>query len=107
MPLLPSEKEALSSLKARLEEKHCLLDFRIYGSKARGTDVPESDVDVMIVLDESSPTIESEIDDIIFEINLQYDCLIVAVYYSREELEDGPFDESPLYKAIQREGVRL
>ena len=83
------------------------MDFRVYGSKAKGTDVPGSDVDVMIQLEDYSPIIESEIDDLIFQINLNYDCLIVAIFYSRKELEDGPYTESPLYRTIQREGITL
>ena len=66
-----------------------ILDFRIYGSKAKGTDVQDSDVDVMIVLEDHWPTIESEIDDLIFDINTKYDCLISALFFSPKELEFG------------------
>ena len=51
--------------------------------------------------------IESEIDDLIFEINLKYDCLISAVYFSRYELKDGPYGESPIYKKAMAEGIRV
>lgn len=61
----------------------------------------------MIELEDPSPAIESEIDDLIFQINLSYDCLITAIFYSREELKDRPFTESPLYRAILREGIKL
>jgi len=41
------------------------------------------------------------------DIDLKYDCLISAVYFSREELEDGPFDQSPVYKKAIPEGIRV
>jgi predicted nucleotidyltransferase len=107
MPLLPNEKKALKALKNILEERYNTLDLRIYGSKAKGTDVQGSDIDIMIVLEDHSPVIESEIDDIIFDVNLKYDCLISALYFGRNELEFGPLTESPIYKKIMQEGVRL
>jgi len=107
MPLLPNEKKALNALKNTLEEKYNVLDLRIYGSKAKGTDVQGSDIDIMIVLEDHSPAIESEIDDLIFDINLKYDCLISALYFGRNELEFGPLAESPIYKKIIQEGLRL
>lgn len=105
MSILPNERKALGMLKDLLEKKYGLRDFRIYGSKVKGSDSPESDVDVMIELEDWSPTIESEIDDIIFQLNIRYDCLITAVYFSRKELEEGPLSESPLYKTILRHGI--
>ena len=105
MSILPNERKALSTLKDLLEKKYDLRDFRVYGSKVKGSDSPESDVDIMIELEDSSPIIESEIDDLIFRLNIRYDCLITAVYFSRKELEEGPLSESPLYKTILCDGI--
>ena len=107
MGLSSNESKALRALKNLLTEKYDILDLRIYGSKAKGTDVQGSDIDIMIVLEDHSPAIESEIDDLIFDINLKYDCLISALYFGRSELEFGPLAESPIYKKIIQEGVRL
>ncbi len=107
MPILPNEKKALNDLKTALQEQYKLLDLRIYGSKARGTDSQDSDLDIMIVLEDYSPMIESEIDDLIFEINLKYNCFITALFFGREELELGPLMESPIYKKIIQEGIIL
>ena len=83
------------------------MDFRIYGSKAKGTDVEESDLDVMIVLEDRTPFMESQIDDLIFEINLKYNCFITPLYFGRKELEVGPLAESPVYKKALQEGISL
>ena len=107
MPLSSNENKALRALKNILLEKYSILDFRIYGSKAKGTDVQDSDIDIMIVLEDDSPAIESEIDDLIFDINLKYDCFISALYFGRNELEFGPLAESPIHKKIMQEGVSL
>lgn len=107
MSLKHAEKNALLALKKILSEKYDLLDFRVFGSKAREEDTPESDIDVMIELAEISPWIEAEIDSLIFTINLEYDCFISAVLFGKKELEEGPLDQSPLYRVIEREGISL
>jgi len=65
------------------------------------------DIDVMIMLAECKPSIESEIDDLVFDINLKYDCLIVPLYFGEDELESGPLSEAPVYKRILSEGIQL
>ncbi len=107
MPIKENEKVALLELKQFLEKHYNLIDFRIFGSKARGKDTPDSDIDVMIELSEITPDIETEIDKILFKINLKNDCFISAVMFGKKELEEGPMDQSPLYKAIEKEGIRI
>ena len=107
MALSEIEKKAITDLHLKLSKGYSLRDFRIFGSKATGTDVADSDIDVMILLEYTSPVIESEIDDLIFEINLNYDCLISAIFFSHDELEYGPYGESPIYKKAMTEGIRV
>lgn len=107
MPIFPNEKKALNTLKTRLLKDYKILDIKLYGSKAKGTDDHESDLDVMIVLEDYSWPVESEIDDLIFDINLEFDCFISALLFNRKELETGPLAESPVYKKIQQEGLSL
>jgi predicted nucleotidyltransferase len=105
MSILSNEKKALDALKLELNKRYELLDLKIYGSKAKGLDTPESDLDVMVVLKNFTPLIESEIDDLIFEINIENDCLITAIFFDQEELELGPLSESPIYKKFSQEGI--
>lgn len=102
-----NEKVAILHLKKALKERFNLLDFCIFGSKARGDALPESDIDVMIEIENYTPEIESVIDDLVFEINLAHDCFISTIIFSKKELEEGPLAESPLYKAIEQEGIRI
>jgi predicted nucleotidyltransferase len=99
------EKTALDELKRALRERYGVTSVVVYGSKARGDDSPDSDIDVMIVLDDYTPQIEAVVDEMVYEINLAHDCLISVVIFGRRELEEGPLGESPLYKRILAEGV--
>ena len=107
MLLKEHEKAALIEFKKILQENYRLLDFRIFGSKARGEDSPDSDIDVMIKLPEITHSIENEINQIIFDINLKNDCFISVVLFGEKELKEGPMDQSPLYRTIEREGIPL
>ena len=100
-----NEKAALEELKRVLRERCGVTSVVVYGSKARGDDTPDSDIDVMIVLDDYTPQTEAAVDKVVYEINLAHDCLISVVIFGRRELEEGPLGESPLYKRIQAEGV--
>jgi len=101
------EKRALDELKRILQERYGVTSVVVYGSKARGDDSPDSDIDVMIVLDDYTPQIEAAVDELLYDINLAHDCLISLVIFGRRELEEGPLAESPLYKRILVEGVPL
>lgn len=105
--LKASEREALLTLKNILSTKFNLLDFLIFGSKVRGDATHESDIDLMIELDEISPHIKSQIHDIVFKVNLEYDTFISTTIFSKKEIEEGPMSESPIYKTIKREGVSV
>ena len=106
MTISPNEKKALNILKAKLSERFGLVDLRVFGSKAKGTAHGHTDLDVLIVLNETNPSIESEIDDLVYELNIEFDCLITPLYFGKEEIETGPMSESPVYKNAVSEGIR-
>ena len=107
MKLTDNERQALKVLRELLSGKYQVLDFRLFGSKARGEGRPDSDLDVMIELPVNDPAIVADIDDIIYRINLDHDVFISAVIFGKDEIEEGPMSEAPIYKTIQREGVPI
>lgn len=107
LALKKNEEKAIRILKEALSKRFNIIDLRIFGSKVRGEDTPESDIDVMIEIDEWNPDIKSQIYDIVFDINLANDTFISTTIFSKKEIEDGPMSESPIYKVIQREGVSI
>ncbi len=101
------EKTALEELKRALRDRYGVRCMMVYGSKARGDDSPDSDIDVMIVVDDYTPESETAIDELVYDINLAHDCLISVVIFGRQELEEGPLGESPLYKRVLAEGISV
>ncbi len=107
MKLAENEERALRELHDNLYERYPILDFRLFGSKARGEGRKDSDLDVMIEIPDYDRVIVEEIDDIIYKINLEYDVFISAIIFGKDEVEQGPMSESPIYKVIQQEGIPL
>lgn len=107
MALTKTEKNAVRIFKELLADRYPLLDARIFGSKIRGDDTAQSDIDLMIELAEVTPEIESEIYDMAFDVNLENDCFISVVIFSKNEIETGPMSQSPIYKTIMKEGVSI
>ncbi len=107
MDLNQDEIKALTRLKTFLQGQENFVDLRVIGSKTRGLSTPESDIDVLIIVRKFDRDFQALIDDMIFELNLQYDCLISAVIFNQDELESGPMSESPLYRVAMREGIRV
>ena len=52
MKLAENEKEALGALREILFNRYPVIDFRLFGSKARGEGRHDSDLDVMIEIPE-------------------------------------------------------
>ncbi len=102
-----NERAALLKLKSEIGKTLNLVDYRVFGSKARGEESPESDIDVMIEVENYTQEVETLIDDLVFEINLDHDCLISAVIFGSRELHEGPLRESPIYRSISMEGIRI
>jgi predicted nucleotidyltransferase len=100
-----NEKKAVETLKSNEKGRFDVRDMRLFGSKVRGQAGPDSDVDIMIELAKRSPEIESEIDDITFEVNLRNDSFITTIVFGQDELQQGPMKESPIYKTIRKEGI--
>lgn len=105
--LTSDERKALEGLKNMISKKYRLIDFVLYGSKASGTDTEESDIDVMVELEEESRDVRWDIYSMAAEVNMAFGCVISPILFSRRELEQGPMDESPIYRRIASEGVRI
>lgn len=105
--LTSDEKKAVESLKNMISRKYKLVDFVLYGSKASGSDTEESDIDVMVETEEESRDVRWDIYSMAAEVNMAFGCVISPILFSRRELEEGPMDESPIYRRIAKEGIRI
>jgi predicted nucleotidyltransferase len=101
------EKDALADIKSEISRKYRLRWMKLIGSKARGDFDEESDVDVVIVLDELKWEIEKDIYEICFYTGLKYDILISPIVYSDDEIKNKLLQATPFYKVVEKEGIPI
>jgi uncharacterized protein len=80
----------------------------LYGSRARGTELQESDWDILVLLNKPSVNFKDEqkIRHKLFEIELETGESISTFVYSQKDW-DTRLSVTPLFKNIKREGIYL
>jgi predicted nucleotidyltransferase len=84
-----------------------LKGFYLFGSKARGDDDPESDLDVAILIDQLDRHTKSKILDIVTDIELRNLVVISSLVLSWEDFADLRRRERRIAFDIEREGIAL
>ena len=80
----------------------------LYGSEARGDARPDSDIDVLILLDGERRDLKREhhLSGELYEIELSSGVLISPMIMLRRQWENRPF-KTPFYVNVMNEGVRI
>jgi len=79
----------------------------LYGSQARGTSDPDSDIDILVVVESLDKSMRSIIIDEAFEISLQNNVDLIALPCDKEEYNSPFFQADHFYKNIEHDGVIL
>jgi len=82
-------------------------ELRVFGSRARGDAVVESDLDVLIVVEHLDHSIERYISDCAWEAGFPDDVIVMPIAVSRDAIKNSPIRESVFIKNIYHEGVAL
>ena len=104
--LAETDRQIVREFQRRLAAIVSVVDLRVFGSRARGDAAPDSDLDVFIELEESTPDLRQRISEIAWEVGFEMDRIISTVVTTRAELEQGAMGASPLALNVEREGVR-
>lgn len=95
--------EFKSNITSALGDK--IISIKLFGSKARGDETPESDIDLLVEVNERTGRVEDAVYDAAFEANLKYGVFISARIIPSKVLEDPVWSITPFLKNIRREGV--
>ena len=105
--LIDSDKRIAGELKRKLAEVVELLDYRVFGSRARGNADEYSDLDIFIEVEFLDADLRGRISDIVWDVGFANYTVISSLVFTRDELENSPLRASPIVQSIQQEGVRL
>ena len=80
----------------------------LFGSRARGDNKPDSDWDIIILVNNKSVTneIEDRFRDVLYNIELESGQIISTFIYTKS-FWYKTLKFSPLYKAVEKEGIKL
>ena len=83
--------------------------MRLFGSEARGEATPESDIDVLVVVqpDAQRVTLEDGVIDLAFDVNLDFGVYISPRVVTPGILNDPVWRETPFIRNVTRESVPL
>ena len=105
--MTPRDLEIAAELRRRLAEVVPLLDFRIFGSRARGDADEYSDLDVFIKVERIDRKVRERIEDVIWQVGFNNFIVISPLIFTRDEIENTALRSSAIVKNITEEGVSL
>jgi len=105
---MANEQNILSRIKKIVLDKDPLAKVYLYGSRARGTMKPDSDWDLLILLNKDKITyeIEKDITYPLFDIEFETGKIISPKVYSEKEWH-SKYNITPFYYNVMREGKLL
>lgn len=107
--LADHEQVALREFLTKLREQHGseVVLVSLFGSKVRGDFDEESDIDVLLVVENRNSQLWEDIVEIETELMLKYGAVISSLIMGRDNYEWHLRHRAPLYRSIKREGIEL
>lgn len=80
----------------------------LYGSRARGDASPESDYDLLVLVDGPvDRDLENRIGDRLYDLELETGSVVSLIVYEKSFWETSLCKAMPLHRNVDREGVKL
>jgi len=107
MALNVKEKSAIKQFKVALQQTLSgqLIELRLFGSKARGDDRADSDIDVLVIVTDDDWRICDVVYGIATDILLQIDISISPKVISKNQLEQLKKEDTFFLRNISRDAI--
>ncbi len=102
------EKDIIDKIKNAIIKKDPMADIILFGSHAKGTATPDSDWDILILLNQLnvSRKTEQEFRYSLIDVEIEIGEVISTFVYSKSDWENK-FHLSSLYESVNKEGIHL
>ena len=109
MTLTVKEKSVLRQFKDSVEHLlgRQLIELKLFGSKARGDDRPDSDIDVLVIVTDDDWHICDSLYDIATDIFLQTDIFISPKVISKSRFEQIQKEDTFFSRNISRDAIAV
>ena len=99
--------KVIEKFKSLVSQRVKVHEVKVFGSRARGDSSPESDLDVLVVVDYLDHEAEKYISDCAWEAGFPEDRVVMPIVISLDILKNSPIRESVFIKNVYREGVTV
>jgi predicted nucleotidyltransferase len=100
-----NDLQAAIELKERVSRLTPIVDFRLFGSRARGDSDEFSDMDIFMEFETLDRVLKSKVKNIAWEMTLETGIVVTTLLFSRYEIEESPIRSSPIIRVIMEEGI--
>jgi len=102
-------KQSILELRNILQERFSSeLELYLFGSVARNDYLPDSDIDILVLVPGTVDTrLEEEIFDLAYEVELKYDVIFGIVVHEKEFWASEKAAVMPFHQNLEREAVRI
>lgn len=84
-----------------------VISIKLFGSKLKGIDAPESDIDIAVIVKNKSSDAWKKVIDIAFNVNLEHDVYISPRVIPLEVFEHPVWRITPFIQTIDKEALPL
>ena len=107
--LKSNERDAVAEFVEDLRQRYdpMIREIILFGSKVRGNDRKDSDIDILIVLNKLSWKIKKAISELATQENIKYNVLISTIRYDTETWDVPVIRHSPFGRAVREEGILI
>jgi uncharacterized protein len=103
-----SDKHLLEEIKSTVCRFLPNAGVLVYGSVARGTNGPDSDYDILVLLEEPlERAVEESIRECLYDLQLKKDVLVCCVFRMRSQWDTPKFKITPFRREVERDGILL
>lgn len=81
----------------------------VFGSRVRGAAAEDSDLDLIILVDDKTPALERELDDAVYQVMWDHDFkpIISLKVFAESQFNDALNRGFSFYKHVDKEGVAV
>jgi predicted nucleotidyltransferase len=105
------DRKIILELKSRLSAdlRKRLIKLILYGSRARGGGMEDSDLDLVALVDEKTPEIEGALDEIAYGVMWDHDFkpVISLKVFSEARFRSATEKGLSFYKHVEKEGISI
>ena len=98
-------RDVTNMISARVHQREPDAKVILFGSRARGDARPDSDWDVIVLLNDASKAGQWDVHKVLWDLSLDVEELINPIVYRQSEWEQKSF--TPFYKNVMHDGITI